>query len=151
VTAAPAPPRCADPRVARIVALFESLAPEHVAGLGAFYAPDARFKDPFNDVRGVAAIQRIFAHMFTALDGPAFAVRDIVVEGDQCFVTWDFMFRLRRFSREPQIVHGASHLRLAAGGLIAEHRDYWDAAEELYEKLPVLGPLMRWLRRRAAS
>jgi len=32
---------------------------------------------------------------------------------------------------------------------VAVHRDYWDAAEELYEKLPVLGSLMRWLKRRA--
>jgi hypothetical protein len=30
------------------------------------------------------------------------------------------------------------------------HRDYWDAAEELYEQLPGIGVLMRWLRRRAA-
>jgi hypothetical protein len=29
------------------------------------------------------------------------------------------------------------------------HRDYWDAAEELYEKLPVLGSVMRWLKARA--
>jgi hypothetical protein len=36
-------------------------------------------------------------------------------------------------------------------GLIVLHRDYWDAAEELYEKLPVVGALMRWLRRRAAQ
>ena len=34
-------------------------------------------------------------------------------------------------------------------GRIALHRDYWDAAEELYEKLPVLGVLMRWLKSRA--
>jgi hypothetical protein len=33
--------------------------------------------------------------------------------------------------------------------LITEHRDYWDAAEELYEKIPVLGALMRWLKKRA--
>jgi hypothetical protein len=33
--------------------------------------------------------------------------------------------------------------------LITEHRDYWDAAEELYEKIPVLGGLMRWLKKRA--
>ena len=32
-----------------------------------------------------------------------------------------------------------------------EHRDYWDAAEELYEKLPVLGALMRLLRRKLAA
>jgi hypothetical protein len=31
---------------------------------------------------------------------------------------------------------------------VADHRDYWDAAEELYEKLPVLGALMRLLKRR---
>jgi steroid Delta-isomerase len=30
------------------------------------------------------------------------------------------------------------------------HRDYWDAAEELYEKLPILGGLMRWLKRQAS-
>ncbi|MCA0424309.1 MAG: nuclear transport factor 2 family protein, partial [Proteobacteria bacterium] len=42
-------------------------------------------------------------------------------------------------------------LRLAADGRIAEHRDYWDAAEELYEKLPAIGALMRWLKRRANS
>jgi hypothetical protein len=34
---------------------------------------------------------------------------------------------------------------------VAYHRDYWDAAEELYEKLPVLGGLMRFLKRRAAG
>jgi steroid delta-isomerase len=26
------------------------------------------------------------------------------------------------------------------------HRDYWDAAEELYEKIPVLGSILRWLK-----
>ena len=45
----------------------------------------------------------------------------------------------------------ASHMRFAADGRVVYHRDYWDAAEELYEKLPVLGPLMRWLKRQAAK
>jgi len=31
------------------------------------------------------------------------------------------------------------------------HRDYWDAAEELYEKLPGIGAFMRFLKRRANS
>jgi hypothetical protein len=43
----------------------------------------------------------------------------------------------------------ARQLHLDAIGLITLHRDYWDAAEELYEKLPLLGSLMRWLKRRA--
>ena len=44
---------------------------------------------------------------------------------------------------------GASHLVFDAQGLVVLHRDYWDAAEELYEKLPLVGSLMRWLKRRA--
>jgi len=31
------------------------------------------------------------------------------------------------------------------------HRDYWDAAEELYEHLPLVGSLLRWLKRRIAA
>ncbi len=141
--------RHADARVARVVAMFESLAPADLARLAEFYCADARFKDPFNDVTGVPAIQRIFEHMFRALDEPRFVVRDIVAEGDQCFLTWDMHFRMKRFSREPQVIHGGSHLRFAADGRVALHRDYWDAAEELYEKLPGVGALMRWLKRQA--
>jgi ketosteroid isomerase-like protein len=144
-------PRCNDPRVTRLVTLFEALTAADVTRLGEFYAPDARFKDPFNDVQGLAAVQGIFAHMFKALEEPRFVVHDIVVEGDQCFLTWDFLFRMRRFRRGPQTVRGSSHLQFDAQGHITLHRDYWDAAEELYEKLPVIGTLMRWLRRRANS
>ena len=144
-------PRCEDARVARIVALFEGLAPADVARLGAFYHRDAHFKDPFNEVQGLAPIQRIFTHMFVALDEPRFVVRDIVQQGDQCLLTWDFKFRFKRLRRELQTVRGASHLRLDATGLVTLHRDYWDAAEELYEKLPVLSVLMRWLKRRARA
>jgi steroid Delta-isomerase len=143
------PGRCSDARVERIVIAFEQLQRDDVKRLGDLYAADARFKDPFNEVQGVAAIQTIFAHMFVALNEPRFVVRDIICEGDQCFLSWDFIFRFKRFSTEPQTVRGSSHLKLNAQGHITLHRDYWDAAEELYEKLPVVASLMRWLKRRA--
>jgi steroid Delta-isomerase len=144
-------PRCDDARVARLVAWFEQLTPASLARIGEFYAPDTRFKDPFNEVTGVNAAHDVFEHMFEALHEPRFVVHDIVVQGDQCFITWDFLFRFKRFSDAPQTVRGASHLRFDAQGRIALHRDYWDAAEELYEKLPVVGALMRWLKRRART
>ncbi len=144
-------PRCGDPRVARVVELFESLKAEDVSRLGRFYATNVRFKDPFNEVQGVPAVQQVFAHMFTALHEPRFVVCDILVQGDQCFLSWDFHFRFKRFSDADQTVRGASHLRFDSNGLVDLHRDYWDAAEELYEKLPVVGALMRWLKVRATQ
>jgi len=52
----------------RIVHAFETLSPAAVEALDALYAPDARFKDPFNDVRGLPEIQRIFRHMYVSLE-----------------------------------------------------------------------------------
>jgi hypothetical protein len=144
-------PRCADPRVARIVTLFEQLTPADIDRLGEFYVKDARFKDPFNEVQGLAAVQGVFRHMYHSLNEPRFVVRDIIVQGDQCFLSWDFVFRFKRNSSELQTVRGGSQLQLDAIGLVTLHRDYWDAAEELYEKLPLVGSLMRWLKKRANS
>ncbi len=138
-----------DARVDRIVALFEGLRREDVARLAEVYTADARFKDPFNEVQGIAAIRGVFEHMFVALNEPRFVIRDRIVQGDQCFLSWDFLFRMKRFNRDEQYIRGGSHLLLAPDGRIQLHRDYWDAAEELYEKLPLVGGLMRWLKKRA--
>lgn len=144
------PPRTGDARAARVVEFFEQLSPADLPRIADLYSAGARFKDPFHDVQGVAAIQAVFQHMFGALDTPRFVVHDIVAQADQCFLTWEFLFRFRRFAtRVDQSVRGSTHLRFAADGRIALHRDYWDAAEELYEKLPAIGALMRWLRCRA--
>jgi ketosteroid isomerase-like protein len=148
---ADAPLAALDERVARIVRAFEQLTPASLGRLGELYTADARFKDPFNEVQGVPAIRAVFEHMYATLDAPRFVVRDVVAQGDQCFLTWDFIFRMRRFNRAEQTVRGGSHLKLAADGRISLHRDYWDVAEELYEKLPVVGSLMRWLKRQAGS
>lgn len=137
---------------ARLAHYFETLSPQSVAQVAQHYALDARFKDPFNDVRGVPAIAQIFAHMFAALEQPRFVVTAQVVQGLQCFMTWEFRFGFKNFKQgQPQVILGASQLLFSESGLVTLHRDYWDAAEELYEKLPLVGGLMRWLKRRANS
>lgn len=138
--------------VARVVHFFEALTPQHVTEIATYYDAQARFKDPFNDVTGVPAIQHIFEHMFVALQAPRFVVTGQVVQGNQCFLTWEFRFRFKKFkAATEQTILGSSHLVFSPRGLITLHRDYWDAAEELYEKLPLVGRLMRWLRQRANS
>lgn len=142
--------RSDDARVLRVIDFFEQLSRADLPRIGEFYAADARFKDPFNEVQGVPAITAVFEHMYSTLETPRFVVHDSVASGEQCFLTWDFLFRFKRFAPGvDQVVRGASQLRFAADGRIASHRDYWDAAEELYEKLPAVGSLMRWLKRRA--
>ncbi|MEX6723926.1 nuclear transport factor 2 family protein [Parapedomonas caeni] len=138
-------------RVATLARAFEALQPATLEALLAFYAEDARFKDPFNEVEGRAAIGAIFRHMFAALEAPRFVVHEQVAAGAQAFLAWEMHYRLRRLVRAPMVIRGASHLRFDDAGLVTEHRDYWDAAEEFYAKLPFVGGLMRWLARQGAA
>ena len=135
-----------------LVAFFENLTPESVAQFPGFYAEDACFKDPFNEVRGVPAIQRIFTHMYQQLSEPRFAVLERIVDEHGAVLVWDLSFRFRSWERrETQRIRGVSHLKFNAAGKVVWHRDYWDAAEELYAKLPAIGSLMRGLKKIMAS
>jgi hypothetical protein len=140
------------PNLTALVAFFENLTPNGATRMGEYYETQARFVDPFNDVQGLPAIEHIFADMFETLDEPRFVVTNQVLQGQQCFLTWDFHFRFKRFQNTtPQTIRGATHLVFSEAGMVTLHRDYWDAAQELYEKLPMVGVLMRWLKRRANS
>lgn len=134
-------------QLARLVAFYEHLSVENLAQLGAVYAPQARFKDPFNEVEGHAAILAIFEHMFVQVDAPRFIVIDSMGQGEQAFLTWEFRFGMKRWVTGEQCIRGATHVRFDTQGRVLSHRDYWDVAEELYEKLPLLRSFMRMLKR----
>ena len=137
-----------------LVAFFEHLRPESLAEFGRYYAGDAYFKDPFNEVQGLPAIRRIFTHLFAQLVEPRFVVHERVTDEGGAVLLWTMFYRTRPGGQKAgaeQSIRGVSHLRFDAGGKVVWHRDYWDAAEELYAKLPLLGWLMRWLQKKLAS
>lgn len=142
----------ATPALESLVAFYEHFSPESVERFGEFYSADAYFKDPFNEVRGVAALQRIFRHMFEQLDAPRFVIVDRVVDAGGAVLVWEFTFRLRSWkAAETQLIRGVSHLKFDAEGKVCWHRDYWDAAEELYAKLPLIGAVIRGLQKKLAA
>lgn len=124
---------------------YQELTPASLDRFPEFYTEDAYFKDPFNEVCGVTAIQRIFAHMFEQVEAPRFVVTERLADENSAMLVWEFRYG------KGQRIRGVSHLRLADDGRVVYHRDYWDAAEELYEKLPLVGTLLRLLRRRISA
>ncbi len=133
-----------------LLEFFENVSPQSVSVIGELYDADAYFKDPFNEVHGQAAILKIFKHMFKQVDVPRFVIKQSIQQDADAFVVWDFEF-LMRGKTKLQYIHGSSHIRFNPAGLVIYHRDYWDAAEELYEKIPFIGNLMRYLKRHFRS
>lgn len=135
--------------IERYLQTFTTLQPDGLAVLADIFATDARFKDPFNDVRGVEAITRVFAHMYATTRDSRFVVQAWAVSGETLFIRWDYHFQTLK--GEPWQIPGTSVVRFNAAGLALEHVDYWDPAEHVYSRLPVLGWLMRWLRGKLAT
>lgn len=135
----------------KLCAYFDRLSVATLDELGDFYAPDARFKDPFHEVTGVAAIRAILAHSFAKLPDARFKVNGrFPGENGDAMILWRMDFTMP-MTREQTAIVGATHLEFDAAGRVTLHRDYWDAAEELYGRLPVLRWLMRRLARQAAA
>ena len=124
---------------------YQTITPQSVSRVGEFYAPDAHFVDPFNDVRGVPAIENIFRHLFTQVSEPRFAVKAVCTATDQATLTWDFSFSA---GGKRHVVPGATFLRFDPKGQVCMHRDYWDPASSLFMGLPLIGWALRALYRR---
>lgn len=131
-----------------LVPFYEKLRPQDVDRFETFYRQDARFRDPFNHVSHIDGIKRIFQHMFTQVHDPAFRVTKTMVGDGDAILFWTFHFRFKGIGcKTAQSLEGLTHLVFDENGLVTLHRDYWDAAEELYGRLPVIGTLMRGLQR----
>ena len=136
--------------VDNLIAFYESMSTSTVANIGDIYAVDAYFKDPFNEFEGIDRIEEIFRRMFRQVDEPRFVVQQWTGEDDEGFVVWDLHFRSRLMRGGPsQKIHGVTQIRFDATGKVTYHRDYWDTGEELYAKLPLIGWLIRRLRKYA--
>lgn len=135
-------------RLDAYIAFFTTLTPDSLNEIGRVFTEQARFRDPFNDVTGQAAIRRVFEHMFRVTQAPHFEVTDAMESGDAAFLRWTFACRIRG---RALLLAGVSHVRFAGDGRVMEHVDYWDPAAGLYDRVPVFGALLRWLRRRMAA
>ena len=134
----------------RLVDYWHTLTPATVDAITTVYTEGAYFRDPFNEVTGIEKIRPIFADMFVRLREPKFTIIETIEQSHGALLIWDFTFRLKALKPDlNRRIHGTSHIRFAPDGRVQYHRDYWDAAGELYEQLPLVGSLMRFLKKRA--
>lgn len=133
--------------VKRYCDFLETLTPDSLDRLREFVTSDVHFKDPFNDVHGASDMAKIFRHMFANVDDVRFIVHRAMSEGDVCLLEWRFEGIL---SGRPWSFDGTSRVRFADDGRVSEHIDYWDAAANFYERLPVIGWMLAKLRGRLA-
>lgn len=130
---------------------FETLIPDtSLADYEKIYAQNVYFKDPFNQTYGVQAVYEIFQDMYKKLDVPTFEVLECICEGDVCYVKWNFSFCFKGETKK-QCFEGISRMQYDDAKKIISHVDYWDSAEHVYEKIPLLGSIISLIKKRLAK
>lgn len=130
-----------------LIKYFEGLSPELLVLIGGVYTDNAYFKDPFNEVRGIAQVKNIYLRRFSTYRQPYMKVRQSFTGADGTALRWDLTFSLGAMTRT---ISGMTLLRLDYNGRIEYHRDFWDATEAIYAKIPGMSAVMRYAKRKAS-
>jgi len=139
-----------EPNLRRYTEFFERLSPDCLSQLSTVMTEDVHFVDPFNDVAGLDQVEAIFRHMFENLDHVQFTVTRSAITGESDtagLIRWELRSML---NGQPYNIVGMSELEFAADGRVNVHIDHWDAGQQFYERIPVVGALLRLIRRRLA-
>ena len=151
---APAPGSDAEAEaIARFKAFFENMTPDQVRQhVGEVYAPDAWLYDTLVLHHGIEAIRPYFIHTAERASGVRVEVLDVLRSGDDFHIKWQMDIDWSRFQKgKTTRSFGMSHLRFNAAGQVVMHYDFWDSANGFFEHLPLLGALIRWVKRMVAT
>lgn len=128
---------------------WAELTPESAARVAEVAAPGIEFRDPFNHVHGHAGLAAVIAKTFADCEAPRFTITRIACVERVAYLQWRFSFRPKGGrGGEPWLIEGVSEVHFDAAGLATRHIDHWDAAGQLYERLPLLGAALRFVKRR---
>lgn len=109
------------------------------------------FEDPFNQLRGKTATLAVFEHMYQTLNEPKFEIFDYSLSeassepaANSAMIYWKFRFKLD--NGKAHEFDGISRVTFSQSGQIVSHIDYWDPAKHIYQKIPIIGWILRKIR-----
>jgi hypothetical protein len=137
--------------LARFAQFFSSFAPDRIKTLlPETYAEDVYFNDTLKAVEGRAALAHYLGDSAEAVESCRVEILETTrTANDEHLVRWSMMIRFKKFRRGVDTwTVGMSHLRFDADGHVVYHQDYWNAADGLFQHIPVIGTLIAAVKRR---
>jgi len=113
------------------------------------FAENAYFNDTLKEVNGNDAIETYLRQGFKALESCTFEFTDVAVSGSDYYFRWiaDMKFKSLKKGRVLRS-HGMTHIRFDETGKVVLQQDFWDSGSGIFEHIPVLGGLIKLIKRR---
>ena len=130
---------------------YQTLDLGSLQGLGQLYDSEVTFADPVAVHQGLGALDAYFRKLLRGCEHCSFKIRNQRFDESQAFVNWTMTFRSPRLNGGASIDVDGSSVLAIRDNRIAYQRDYYDMGAMVYEQLPLLGPLIRYIRGRMAA
>jgi hypothetical protein len=108
------------------------------------------FEDPFHQCRGVDELYHVFEKMYETLHMPRFTINEIICNEQTAYIRWVFDYQRTPIAPVEKFT-GVSRVQFLHNGKVISHVDYWDAAQHVYEKVPLLGSILSMIKKKIAS
>ncbi|GLS27977.1 nuclear transport factor 2 family protein [Marinibactrum halimedae] len=131
---------------------YRNFSDQELSRLQHIYADNALFRDPVHEVQGINALEEYFKEVSTNLTHCSFEFRSQHLHEGGAFVTWTMKYQHPRLKNNQLLtLEGASELKFSRDGRVSYHCDYYDMGAMVYEHVPLVGVIVRWLRRRLSG
>jgi limonene-1,2-epoxide hydrolase len=127
--------------------LYLALNKDNISLLENLYDNDIVFIDPFNQIETLENLKRYFSELYQNVQKIHFDFIDFTTDKNNHYLTWEMKLTHPKLNSNKEfIVCGVTHLRSNELNKITYHRDYFDAGSMLYERIPVIGRVILWLK-----
>lgn len=129
---------------------YANMSRMELASLDGIYSADVVFRDPVHCLRGLPALQDYLAATIAHVSECRFEFLDQLYAEGSAYLKWNMHFRHPRLAGgELLTVRGMSQLQF--NDRIYFHEDSYDVGGMLYEHVPLIGGVNRWLKARIAG
>jgi hypothetical protein len=115
--------------------------------LDSLYSDDMVFKDPIHEIRGLVSMQDYMSAICENLLECRFEFLDQIESDNAAYIKWNMHYRHPKLASGKLLtLRGVSLIHFDER--INYHEDIYDMGAMLYEHLPFIGGVTRWLKNR---
>lgn len=130
--------------------LYQNLNKDNLIRLKEVYSDDIQFIDPIHEVNGIDALINYFENLYQNMEQCQFQIKQVIEQQGEACLVWSMHYSHKKIKNGQKIcVDGCSHISFS--NKIDRHRDYLDLGQMLYEQLPLLGPVIKTIKKRASQ
>ncbi|MFC4701808.1 nuclear transport factor 2 family protein [Glaciecola siphonariae] len=134
--------------IEQFTAFYTDLASMQVSALKNIYSDNVVFIDPIAEHEGLPAVEHYFEKLLKNAKYCEFDIHKVLSTNDDGYlVNWTMRFTSSRINKgRPVAVDGITVLNILNDKIVF-HRDYYDLGQMVYEHVPLLGRIIKKIKK----